>query len=229
MTVHLEKMTTVAHEFGISIDEDSKECQNAKENANAITSKIKDTLKFKEEQLPLQGEIWKKLGKLEKEECRLRKAGDKNTEMYKSELMVQKMELRKQQSSYEMSEAMTCFITALSSSRLERSYFLKWMRMNLDNLSRKKLSGLRELYKEKCQESSEKKEEIAVLDRQISNSALGIEHFLREMGQLYEAAVSLPENAQSREQMLLLPRLCAMLLLDGFPLELVDGDASNII
>ncbi|KAF7706516.1 hypothetical protein HF521_019770 [Silurus meridionalis] len=228
MTVQLEKMTSVAHEFGISIDEDTKECQNAKENADAITSEIRDTVLFKEKQLPLQGEIWKKLGKLEKEECRLRKTGDKNIEIYKSELMEQKMELRKQQSSYEISEAMTCFISSLSSSCLERSYFLKWMRMNLDNLSRKKLSFLRELYKEKCQESSEKKEEIALLDRQISNSALGTEHFLREMGQLYEAAVILPENRQSRQQMQHLPRLCAKLLLDGFPLELVDGDASNI-
>ncbi|KAI5104554.1 interferon-induced very large GTPase 1-like, partial [Silurus meridionalis] len=228
MTVQLEKMTSVAHEFGISIDEDTKECQNAKENADAITSEIRDTVLFKEKQLPLQGEIWKKLGKLEKEECRLRKTGDKNIEIYKSELMEQKMELRKQQSSYEISEAMTCFISSLSSSCLERSYFLKWMRMNLDNLSRKKLSFLRELYKEKCQESSEKKEEIALLDRQISNSALGTEHFLREMGQLYEAAVILPENRQSQQQMQHLPRLCAKLLLDGFPLELVDGDASNI-
>ncbi|KAK7171067.1 hypothetical protein R3I94_001084 [Phoxinus phoxinus] len=48
------------------------------------------------------------------------------------------------------------------------------------------------------------------------------------MGQLYEAAVSLPENLESRQQMLHLPRLCAELMLDGFPLELVDGDASNI-
>ncbi|XP_053351193.1 up-regulator of cell proliferation-like [Clarias gariepinus] len=228
MTVQFEKMTTVAHELGILIDEDRKECQNAKENANAITSKIQDTLKFKKQQLPLQGEIWKELGQLEKEMCRLRKAGDKNIEIYKSELKDQMMKLREQQSRYEMSEAMSCFITALSSSSLERSFFLKWMRMNLDNLSREKLSGLRELYKKKCQESSEKKEEIAQLDRDISKSALGTEHFLREMGQLYEAAVTLSENKQSRQQMLHLPKLCAELLLDGFPLELVDGDASNI-
>ncbi|XP_047657382.1 interferon-induced very large GTPase 1-like [Tachysurus fulvidraco] len=228
MKVQLEKMTTVAHEFGILIDEDNKECQHAKENAMAVTSKIEDTIKFKEEQLPLQGEIWKKRGKIEKEECRLRKAGDKNIEEYKGELTEQKIKLRKQQSSFEMSEAMSCFIRALSSSTLERSFFLKWMRMNLDNLSCENLSKLREKYKEKCQQSSAKKEEIAILDKQISNSALGTEHFLREMGQLYEAAVSLPENIQSREQMLHLPKLCAELLLDGFPLELVDGDASNI-
>ncbi|KAK1796846.1 hypothetical protein P4O66_000934 [Electrophorus voltai] len=222
------QLEEVACEFGILVDEDIKECQKAKENADAITVKIQDTLKFKEGQLPLQGEIWKKLAKLEKEECRLRKARNQNIENYKSELQEEKRELRKKQNSYEMSEAMIYFIAALSSSRLERAYFLKWMRMNLDNLTREKLTGLREHYKEKCQESSENKEEIAVLDRQISNSALGIEHFLREMGQFYEAAVCLSENSQSRQQMQHLPRLCAELLLDGFPLELVDGDASNI-
>ncbi|XP_035392443.1 interferon-induced very large GTPase 1 isoform X2 [Electrophorus electricus] len=222
------QLEEVACEFGILVDEDIKECQKAKENADAITVKIQDTLKFKEGQLPLQGEIWKKLAKLEKEECRLRKARNQNIENYKSELQEEKRELRKKQNNYEMSEAMIYFIAALSSSRLERAYFLKWMRMNLDNLTREKLTGLREHYKEKCQESSENKEEIAVLDRQISNSALGIEHFLREMGQFYEAAVSLSENSQSRQQMQHLPRLCAELLLDGFPLELVDGDASNI-
>ncbi|XP_070297022.1 LOW QUALITY PROTEIN: up-regulator of cell proliferation-like [Salvelinus sp. IW2-2015] len=127
-----------------------------------------------------------------------------------------------------MSEAMTCFINAISSTEQERSYFLKWMRMNLDNLSRKNLSGLRELYKEKSQNSSETKEEIAYLDRQISNSSLGTEHFLWEIGQLYESAVLLSETEESWQQLQHLPRLCADLLLDGFPLELVDGDASNI-
>ncbi|KAL0188340.1 hypothetical protein M9458_015439, partial [Cirrhinus mrigala] len=174
------------------------------------------------------GKIWKDLAKLEKEECRLRKAGDQNIEAYKSDLKMKKTELRKQQSKYDISEAMSCFVSALSSSNQERSYFLKWMRLNLDNLSRKSLSSLRERYKEKCQQFSENKEEIARLDQQISNSSLGIEHFLREMGQLYEAAVSIPENLESRQQMLHLPRLCAELMLDGFPLELVDGDASNI-
>ncbi|MGH0154149.1 UNVERIFIED_CONTAM: hypothetical protein FKN15_060954 [Acipenser sinensis] len=66
------------------------------------------------------------------------------------------------------------------------------------------------------------------LDRQISNSSLGMEHFMREMGQLYEAACSLPPNNAFRLQFQDLPSLGADLLLDGFPLELVDGDASNI-
>ncbi|KAA0720387.1 Interferon-induced very large GTPase 1 [Triplophysa tibetana] len=225
--VCLEEMDTTAHELGILVDEDIKECQNAKNNAHGITKNIQDTLHFKEVQLPLQGKFWKDLAKLEKEECRLRKAGGQNIETYKSDLQMKKTELRKEQSKYDISQAMTCFVTALTSSSLERSFFLKWMRMNLDNVSRESLSGLRELYKEKSK-SSENKEEVKQLDQQISISSLGTEHFLREMGQLYEAAVSLPENVESRKQMLHLPRLCAELMLDGFPLELVDGDASNI-
>lgn len=224
----LEKMDTIAHELGILVDEDTEDCQKAKNNAHVIIKGIQDTLQFKEDQLPLQGKIWKDLAKLEKEECRLRKAGDQNIEIYKSDLQIKKIELRKLQNKYDISEAMSCFISALSTSSQERTYFLKWMRMNLDNLSRTNLSDLREQYKEKCQHFSENKEEIAQLDQQISNSSLGVEHFLREMGQLYEAAVSLSENLESRQQMLHLPKLCAKLMLNGFPLELVDGDASNI-
>uniref|UniRef100_A0AAV2LJL8 Uncharacterized protein n=1 Tax=Knipowitschia caucasica TaxID=637954 RepID=A0AAV2LJL8_KNICA len=36
------------------------------------------------------------------------------------------------------------------------------------------------------------------------------------------------EEDRSRQQLQHLPKLCAQLLIDGFPLELVDGDASNI-
>ncbi|XP_047456366.1 interferon-induced very large GTPase 1-like [Mugil cephalus] len=56
------------------------------------------------------------------------------------------------------------------------------------------------------------------------------------MGQIYEASLSLQETdpshqhqpQQQQQQLQYLPKLCVELLLDGFPLELVDGDASNI-
>ncbi|XP_078127413.1 interferon-induced very large GTPase 1-like [Sander vitreus] len=227
MKMGMEQMADIAHELGICVDEDSPECQAAKKNADGITAEIQNILKYKEAQLPLQGQIWKELTCLEKEEFRLRKVGSADIEKYKSGLQEQKTKLRGKQNSYDMSNAMTCFINAISSPGIERSYFLKWMRMNLDNVSREKLSGLREQYKEKCR-SSENKEEIKDIDRQLSNSSLGTEHFFREMGQIYEASLSLPETDQSRQQLQHLPKLCAELLLDGFPLELVDGDASNI-
>ncbi|XP_051284661.1 interferon-induced very large GTPase 1 isoform X4 [Dicentrarchus labrax] len=225
MKMGIEKMADIAHELGIRVDEDCSECQTAKKNADAITTEIQDIFSYKEAQLPLQGQIWKDLTCLEKEEFRLRNVGSKDIEKYKSDLQLQKTKLRKKQNSYDMSNAMSCFIKAISSPGIERCYFLKWMRMNLDNLSREKLSGLREQYKKKYKEN---KEEIKDIDRQLSNSSLGTEHFFREMGQIYEASLSLPETDPSRQQLQHLPRLCAQLLLDGFPIELVDGDASNI-
>ncbi|KAK1890077.1 Interferon-induced very large GTPase 1 [Dissostichus eleginoides] len=155
----IEKMSDIAHELGIWVDEDSPECQNGKKNADAITAQIQDILKYKEVQLPLQGQIWKDLTRLEKEEFRLRKVGEQ--------------------------------------------------------------------YKEKCK-NSENKEEIKKIDQQLSNSSLGTEHFFREMGQIYEASRSLPETDPARQQLQHLPKLCAELMLAGFPLELVDGEASNI-
>ncbi|XP_005953076.1 up-regulator of cell proliferation-like [Haplochromis burtoni] len=227
LKMKIEEMVDVAHELGILVDEDSPECQTAKENAKTITAEIQDIHKYKEYQFRRQGQIWKTLTSLQKEELRLRNLGSKNIEDYKSDLQKHKEELRQKQNSYEISTAMTNFITGISSPGTERFYFLKWMRMNLDNVSRIKLSELREKYKEKCK-NSENKEEIKEIDKEISSSSLGTEHFFREMGQIYEASLSLPKTDPSHQQLQHLPKLCAELLLDGFPLELVDGDASNI-
>uniref|UniRef100_A0A4W5L2Y0 VLIG-type G domain-containing protein n=1 Tax=Hucho hucho TaxID=62062 RepID=A0A4W5L2Y0_9TELE len=224
----IENMVDVAHQFGILVDEDSDVCQSARKIADEITRSIKDTIKFKSEQLQLQGQIWKEISQLEKERCRLRKAGDQDIEHYKNSLAKKEEELRMKQHKCDMSDAMASFIFGMSRSGPERSYFLKWMRINLDNLSRQNLSALRDQYKDLCQNSPEKKDDIKHLDKQLSDCSLGLEHFLRELGQLYEAACSLPENSLQRKQMEHLPGLCAQMLLEGFPIELVDGDASNI-
>ncbi|XP_056592705.1 up-regulator of cell proliferation-like [Triplophysa dalaica] len=221
--VHLAE---VAKELGILVDEDAEECQSAKACAEEITSKIEDIVQFKKTELPLQGEILLELAKLEKEQCRLKKAGDQSIENYKSDLQMKIKELRKKQNTTEMSDTMSCFISAIS--RPDRAYFIKWLRIFLENLSHKVLPGLREMYKQKCQDVVGNKEEIAELDKRISNSSLGIEHFMREMSQLYEASVLHLEGSPYQKQLEKLPRLCAGLLFDGFPLELVDGDASNV-
>ncbi|KAA0703794.1 Interferon-induced very large GTPase 1 [Triplophysa tibetana] len=221
--VHLAE---IAREFGILVDEDAEECQSAKAFADEITSKIEDIVQFKKTELPLHGEILLSLAKLEKEQCRLKKAGDQSIEIYKSDLSMKMNELRKKQNTTEMSDTMSCFISAIS--RPDRAYFIKWLRILLENLSHKVLPGLREMYKQKCQDVVGNKEEIAEHDKRISNSSLGIEHFMREMSQLYEAAVLHSEGSPYQKQLEKLPRLCAGLLFDGFPLELVDGDASSV-
>ncbi|XP_030193336.1 interferon-induced very large GTPase 1-like [Gadus morhua] len=222
----IEEMADIAIELGIMVDEHASDCRNAEKNAEAITSKITDTVQYKEKELPLQGSIWKEFTQLEKEECRLRKAGDKDIEKYKCGLNQQKKDLREQQRDLGISNDMISFIDALSCPAVEQAYFFKWMQIKIDNLSREHLSHLRAEYKLKSKNSS--KEELKVIDQQLSKSSLGIENYFREMGQIYESTVSLPESDKFRQQFMHLPKLCAQLLIDGFPLELVDGEASGI-
>lgn len=57
-------------------------------------------------------------------------------------------------------------------------------------------------------------------------SSLGLEHFLREMGLIFE--LTHISKGRKSQNVLRLPKLAADLLLYGIPLEIMDGDASNI-
>lgn len=114
------------------------------------------------------------------------------------------------------------FINALSTSdKQERAFFLKWLSLSLDNHSQKVLGKLRCQLKE-TREQKFDKDSLARLDQQLLDSSLGIEHYFREMGQIYEAFKG-RSNLFSD-----LPNIAAEILLNGVPLELLDGDASNI-
>eukprot|EP00079_Xenopus_tropicalis_P038915 XP_017952686.1 PREDICTED: interferon-induced very large GTPase 1-like [Xenopus tropicalis] len=73
-------------------------------------------------------------------------------------------------------------------------------------------------------------ENINERESETLSHSLGIEHFLGEMGQFYESEYSMVKTKQisPTRQFTDLPKVAADLLLDGFPLELMDGDASNI-
>ncbi|KAI1887630.1 hypothetical protein AGOR_G00192290 [Albula goreensis] len=228
-TMNIEQMSEIAVEFGISIDEANVHSfASAKNMANNIVNGIgvRQMLDYKKSQLPLHGEPWKRLAKIEKEECRLKESRDKGLEEYKAQLQQEKQNLRQKQVKCITTKAMDRFITAISTQdELERAFFLKWMRLTLDVRSQKDLSRLRRKIKEQ-NESKQDKKYMAELDQQLMDSSLGIEHYMREMGQIYEA--SFYSSGSLSQQVRHLPALAADLLLDGFPLELVDGDASNI-
>ncbi|XDV34035.1 hypothetical protein PO909_004253 [Leuciscus waleckii] len=151
--------------------------------------------------------LWKELSKLEKEMCRLKK-------------------LRKQQGSNDMRETMYQFISGLSCSPYEQLYFLKWMKINLDHLTRKHQLRLDEQYREACNNPKEDKEHLRDLEKEMASSSLGVQHFMRELSQLYESTHS--QKNKMYPDLKKLPEICAQLMLTGFPVELIDGDASNI-
>ncbi|CAM4566068.1 unnamed protein product [Lepidochelys olivacea] len=72
---------------------------------------------------------------------------------------------------------------------------------------------------------------FAELDKLISASSLGVQHFMCELGQFYEAECSMVKEgkmAESQRQFTHLPGIAADLMLEGFPMEIIDGDVSNI-
>ncbi|XP_066433082.1 interferon-induced very large GTPase 1-like [Eleutherodactylus coqui] len=232
--VALNDITKHVSNLKINIDEASPELKNTRDYALKISSMIQNVEMFKSQSLTLQGDPWIQLSKLEKELCRLTKQGEEDQQMYLSKLKKTRNLLHKQQNEHVLPEAMALFISALTHlSKDEKQHFLKWMKFVLDSIARKNLSKLQTEYKEKCNkpDASVNPQELKQLDKSISESSLGIEHLLRELGQLYEAECSmikqrlLPTN---RIRFSGLPKIAADLLLDGFPLELIDGDASNI-
>ncbi|XP_061444298.1 interferon-induced very large GTPase 1-like isoform X2 [Rhineura floridana] len=231
-SISVDMMSAVAHELTIQVDEDNKECQDTLKCAKEITGDIKDVAIYKRTTLILQGDLWKNLAKAEKELCRMERQGDMPSEKYRSQLKGRLLELRKQQNECDLTIGLINFINGIKHSKYaEKHYFLKWMKFNLDHIARENLCKLRADYKEKCKKLGGDGQKIAEVDQLISSSSLGVEHFMRELGQFYEAECSMVSEgkiAKNRRQFVHFPSIAADLMLEGFPLELIDGDASNI-
>lgn len=228
----LEDLAGKACKFGICVDENSKECQTAKRCALEITEKVQDVERYKENTMILQGELCKKLADTDKELYRKKKQGDECSKKYNSQLTKEKFDLLVQQSKYSLPPDIEKFIKSLTQlSPLERCYFLKWMRILLDSIS---MSHLSELQDPKSNESIDKSLSLDMKGlggQQKPVGSLGLEHFIRELAQFYEAESFLVQEKKIKKgegKFHHLPGVAADLLLDGFPLELIDGDASNI-
>ncbi|XP_034624066.1 up-regulator of cell proliferation-like [Trachemys scripta elegans] len=219
--MNMEGMAVTARELGIHLDEDCEECQRAKNRVNEITAEIKDVGNYKRQTLQLQGDLWKSLSNVEREMCRLKGQGDVPTEEYKSRLKEKLLELRTQQNKCDLTDGLTKFISGIGTlSQMEIRYFLKCMKFNLDGIAKGNRPNL---------QPNEQK--LPELDESISASSLGVEHFLRELGQFYEAEHSMVKEGKMgkiQRKFIHFPRLAADLMLEGFPMELIDGDVSNI-
>ncbi|KAM8763432.1 up-regulator of cell proliferation-like, partial [Acanthopagrus schlegelii] len=226
--ISIENMVAKAAELGLSVDEGTSDRQKkaAKEIIDGIG--VRSIPDYKKQQLPLQGENWKRLSQLEREECRLKKAEDQRLEEYKSQLQEEKQQIKKKLCKHKQSGAMKSFIKHLSESDKEkRDFFLNWMKIKLNAHLRFacQLSLLRHKLAEHGNNKEKDVKERAELDQALVESSLGIEHYMREMGLIYEFSSQSEDPADKVSD---LPGLAAEMLLDGHPLELLDGDASNI-
>ncbi|XP_060923544.1 up-regulator of cell proliferation-like [Limanda limanda] len=222
-TMSIEDMVGKAVELGLSVDESKTDAQRKAAEEIMDDIGVRGIPDSKKRNLTLQGTNWKRLSKLEKEECRLKTSGDSGPEDYKCKLQEEKRQIRQKQQNSDASKGMKRFIKCLSTSdREKRDIFLKWMKLKFNTHSRGKLSVLRNEFKEQCKKKDVKL--IAELDQALLDSSLGTEHYMREMGLIYEFSTS----SLTADEISQLPGLAAEMLLDGYPLELLDGDASNV-
>lgn len=224
----IEKMAEIARGLAINVDEDDTLCTSARRAAGSIIDSInfKNTTDYKYKKLPLQGkDFYKEWSKLDMEQSRPKNCSIKTTlAHYIDELDQKKKEIRQKQLKEGVSMEVTQLMKVLrQETGDERNIFLQSLKLELDVKSRETLSGLRESYKQLCENSKAQQLELTKLDKNISDSSLGLEHFMRELGQLYEA-----QNACLKGECSDLPGLAADLLLNRYPLEIIDGDVSNV-
>ncbi|XP_076021178.1 interferon-induced very large GTPase 1-like [Genypterus blacodes] len=233
------QLETLAQVSGIRVDEENEICERQKTAALEVTHLLQDmdVSKIKEKMLPCQGELWHEWSRITKQQYHLK--GDIEMEKSKNQEKLQK--IRQRQSDASCSDLMQLFIKNLSSlSSNEKSCFLKWTQILLDDLSTnnlarilhsydKKWSEFLALKKDKSDQLKNKQTELEEISTQLQAATFGLEHIFREMGQIYEAHESLgTEGNTGTMKWCDYPALAAELMISGHPMELMDGDAGHV-
>ncbi|KAI4899398.1 hypothetical protein NFI96_017008 [Prochilodus magdalenae] len=245
------RLVNLCKKSGITTDENNPECRKGKEATLEIIQllKAKELPCIKKTYLPCQGELWHEWSKKNKELYRLHGT---NIEMQSTEIKDNMKQIRAQQSEHGLSKLMELFIQTVNSCSLsepcfnpiEKSYFLKWLEIMLDDFTADDLSVLYHKYDEKWSkvldlkkqhnESKQLKDdshaELEMISEKMKVANMGLEHILREMGQVYESFMTVQTDRKGNERQVFssLPKLAAELLTSGYPLELMDGDAAHV-
>ena len=250
--LRLEQCKDLAHKCGIAVDEDEPDCITGRKMANeflTIVEKFKETNpgKSPKKLLVLQSsDLWHKWGAMDKEQYRQTRKGQLSMVEYGALQRKQMNVIRKTQqlNAQNPSPLIASFLNSLLKHKGPIAwYYLHWLKLILDNLSRELLPPLHSRYNKKRKELNdiqmqEKKDEIAEklcrddmnkLNIELINASFGPEHLLREMCQMYEAVISQDDTPlKLKKKISRLPEIAAQLLVDGFPLELMDGDAAHV-
>ena len=241
------RLSSIAPTQDIIIDEKIMEsCERGKKLAMSIMDKIEgiDPNKLKT-QLPLQGpDLWHKWASFNKKQNRMKyeEMGNSGPEQFYQKMKKEKEKVRRDQLKKNRSIVMDVFIKVLLEQPKEVTlyYFLEWLKMYLDDRSRKVLPELqlkcniaRNVLQNKHLTANEKeiiRQELKICDQKLVNASFGIEHLFRELGQMYESVMEMQKEVQPQQiqEMKQLVEVTTDLFLSGYPLEIIDGDASHI-
>nr|XP_033806559.1 interferon-induced very large GTPase 1-like [Geotrypetes seraphini] len=239
-TCSLDECADIARRHGFLIDEDEPQCKDGKEWAQTVLDLLKENnlSDRKARSLPLQGELWHQWCEKDKELSRLQDKKNRSIEQHRSQIESEKQALRREQlqKAFPLTKVMSAFIKAfrLDSDAMKR-YFLQFMQVFIEDLTSDHVSELREQYHYLWSEILDKKQtgenelelqkSLETVSSTINASLLGLEHILREVGQVYEALDSAHQND---ERLFALPQIAADMMISGYPIELMDGDAAYV-
>ncbi|XP_075782057.1 interferon-induced very large GTPase 1-like [Pelodiscus sinensis] len=240
-TRSLDACVTAARRQGFLVDADKQECKEAKAKAQELMGFLKEhpLASMKGELLPLQGELWHRWCRKDKELTRLHDKKNRSIEQHRSQIESEKAAIRRDQLSkaFPLNTLMKSVLEFLHSHpEASQKYFLQWMKVFMDDLSSDRLVKLHQKYHTLWSEMLVKKTEgnrlktqsqvdLDKLSAEINDSTIGLEHIWRETGQIYEALDAMDTKDKC---FLKLPQIVADLMVSGYPIELMDGDASYV-
>ena len=243
----IESLATVSRDLHITVDEDHEILKKASNYAEQTYKFVESKQSYKDTALPLQGKkLWHAWAKYDKEQYRQAYRGYEEVSKYSDAIVVKKRKIRKDQMLLldSLSPLMIQFIQHLQGiqDKSSRNYFLYCLKLGLNNISRSSISTVHHEYRisrsalshiqtkhSNTVESQEKKikNNLNKLDQKLIDLSLGLEHLLREVGQVYETAIR-HDSLAKRQQFVSLPTSVANLLIDGYPFEIMDGDAAHV-
>ncbi|XP_053878351.1 interferon-induced very large GTPase 1-like [Malaclemys terrapin pileata] len=231
----LGKCANIAQEHGFRVDKDKGECTEGKKLAEEVMVFLKqeNILDTKDKLLPLQGEFWHKWCKKDKERTHLQDDENMGIEQHLSQIKSEKHSIRQAQlqRAFPLNKLMQLVLSALTlPSHKTKLYFLQWLKVFIADLSADHLPELHRKYHDLWSQNqrggnNDLQKQLEKLSHEINESTFGLKHLLREVGQIYEALDALPEPDKC---FLELPKIVADLMVQGYPIELLDGDTSYV-
>ncbi|XP_037986423.1 interferon-induced very large GTPase 1-like [Motacilla alba alba] len=239
----LEACADKARQHGFIVDAGQPACVTAKAKAKELVELLKKEKlsEIKSQLLPLQGKLWYQWCQKDKELTRLQEKGNKSIEHHRSQIEQEKKAIRRKQleQAFPLNPLMKSFLGFLQSQPADTmKYFLYWMKVFMDELSCGRLEELRRDYHKLWTEilvlkksqgkmcmNTKMLNHLESLSDEINDSSISLEHLLREAGQIYEA---LQLMKKKKDNFIKLPEIAAELMVSGYPVELMDGDASYL-
>ncbi|XP_021400763.2 interferon-induced very large GTPase 1 [Lonchura striata] len=239
----LEACVDKARQHGFVVDADQPACVTAKAKAKELVELLeKEKMsEIKSRLLPLQGKLWHQWCQKDKELTRLQEKGNRSIEHHRSQIENYKEAIRRKQleRAFPLNPLMKSFLGFLQAQPADtKKYFLQWMKVFMHELSCGRFEKLRRDYhklwsgnlagkksKKNPGGNDELLSRLDALSDEIHSSSIGLEHLLREVGQIYEALEFI--NLENKS-FVKLPEIAAELMVSGYPVELMDGDASYL-